>query len=482
MKAGHSALTRLFGGGVYRTLIAALSALCLMLLVYPAARSLANININYNEGWNAYFQLRAAEGLKLYSGYSPFAFNNYPPLSFYLIGALSWFGGDVAVIGRLVSIVSLLVSSAAVFTAVKRATGNWLDALAAWAIVVLTFTTTYIEYTGMNDPHLLGLAFAISAFALHLRSERSTGLTVLIAALIAGSVLIKHSLIAVPLVVTADVLINGSNRQRAAYLVTGAALAGLGGAFLYFTEGAAAFQQMLASRGWSAMRAADLTAEFLIRHHGLFLIGIAGCLLAKGRTERLVLGYIGVSLMLGLYFSGGFGTAANMFFDALFALAIGAGLAIGKARQAGAAPLILGAMVIASCFTPLVKSPLMLGLAAKQLSGGLAAESSRFGEEVAFLRSVKGTALCESHLLCLRAGKPMEVELFNALEAMNAGRLPVGALAQRLERREFAVVEFHYFEPDAAAEDPASRLMSKALLDNYRIVRSGVAGDFWVPR
>lgn len=475
---GHLAAHRV----LYRLAVIGLAALGAILLLYPLVRSFALVDINYNEGWNGYFQARAAQGLPLYSGYSPFVFNNYPPLSFYLIGGLGTLLGDPVLAGRLVSIAALSSCAAALFYAVKEAGGQRLEGLAAAAIAILTFGSTYVEYVGMNDPQLLGMACAIGAFSLYLAPERSSRRTAIIAALIGTSLLIKHNLLAIPAVITIDVLMHGTARQRLVYFATGLAIGLAALLWLLWAEGQAALHQMLAARGWSAMRAATMTAELLIRHHGLLIVGTMGAVLGSGRGARLILGYIAASTVVGICFSGGAGTAANMFYDLAFALALGTGLLLGRARIAGAPQCVLAAILLAACFAPLIKAPLVLATAATRLNGGLAAEERAFSRDVEFVRQARGTVVCESHMLCLRAGRPMEVELFNSIQAMNSGALPPRALAQRLERREFALVQLKYFTQPSAQTDPATAAVIAALQANYRVIHQGTTGAFWAPR
>jgi len=60
-----------------------------LLLLEPLLMIPLHVPLNYNEGWNAYFAARAvgvAAG-PLYPA-DGLAFNNYPPLSFYAVGAL----------------------------------------------------------------------------------------------------------------------------------------------------------------------------------------------------------------------------------------------------------------------------------------------------------------------------------------------------------------------------------------------------------
>ena len=69
--------------------------ICLMcvtmvaLFRYPVRRIFANVEVNYNEGWNAYRAAMVAKGVRLY-GAPPQGFGTptaYPPISFHLV---SW--------------------------------------------------------------------------------------------------------------------------------------------------------------------------------------------------------------------------------------------------------------------------------------------------------------------------------------------------------------------------------------------------------
>jgi len=68
-----------------------MTATLLALIWFPLRRTFANVEINYNEGWNAYRAAMVASGIPLY-GTPPHGFGTgtaYPPLSFHLIG---WLG------------------------------------------------------------------------------------------------------------------------------------------------------------------------------------------------------------------------------------------------------------------------------------------------------------------------------------------------------------------------------------------------------
>jgi hypothetical protein len=62
------------------------------------------IEVNFSNGWNAYFQSMAAHGESIYPPPTAAVFNNYPPLSFYVIGVARDFGSDAVTAGRMPSL------------------------------------------------------------------------------------------------------------------------------------------------------------------------------------------------------------------------------------------------------------------------------------------------------------------------------------------------------------------------------------------
>jgi hypothetical protein len=72
-------------------IICLMAATVFALFWFPVKRSFANVEVNYNEGWNAYRAAMVEKGIPLY-GKPPQGFGTgtaYPPLSFHLIVFLS---------------------------------------------------------------------------------------------------------------------------------------------------------------------------------------------------------------------------------------------------------------------------------------------------------------------------------------------------------------------------------------------------------
>src|SRR5665213_2327658 len=83
--------------------LAALPLLARNILAIPA-----QVPLDPNEGWNAAHALAAMAGRALYPPPASLMVNNYPPLSFYIVGVLAQLTGDAVVAGRIVSMLSFL--------------------------------------------------------------------------------------------------------------------------------------------------------------------------------------------------------------------------------------------------------------------------------------------------------------------------------------------------------------------------------------
>ncbi len=89
-----------------------------------------------NEGWNAYFAQAAAATGSPYPAAQSLMINNYPPLSFYLVGALARLTGDAVIAGRIVALASLFALALGIETAARRMGCDRLEA----AFAALFFT------------------------------------------------------------------------------------------------------------------------------------------------------------------------------------------------------------------------------------------------------------------------------------------------------------------------------------------------------
>ena len=182
----------------------------------------------------------------------------------------------------------------------------------------------------------------------------------------------------------------------------------------------------------------------------------------------LVAIYASVALVLGAYFAGGAGVDANAWFDAMLALALAGGLALGGL---GEAPWRAAGLAV------LLAVPLALGLALAEESPFAPLDADTPRADIAFLRAQKGPALCEMLSLCFWAGKAPEVDVFNLGQAYATGARKDDALVALLGRRYFAAVQLDPDEPF-----PLTARVHAALDAGYRVAHADDEGTFYVRR
>src|SRR5436305_14003679 len=89
-QSGDFAWSRTIDKSLRMGVLFLMAATVIALFWFPVRRSFKSVEINYNEGWNAYRAAMAASKIPLY-GSAPQGFGTttaYPPLSFHLIGWL----------------------------------------------------------------------------------------------------------------------------------------------------------------------------------------------------------------------------------------------------------------------------------------------------------------------------------------------------------------------------------------------------------
>lgn len=474
----------------YRRTVLALTGLAALLAVYPLLRLFFDFEIDNTEGWNAYHQLRALAGLPLYQGGSPYFFNNYPPLSFYLVAALSPLTGDVNFAGRVLSAAALFALCLAARSIVRSAGGSRIDGLLAATTCALLFLGLLPDHVGKNNPQLPAEACVLWGLAVHLREGNDLRRGALSALLFSAGLLIKHNLIVLPLIVAVDLLRNGGRRAQLGYFITGPGIAVLSGAWLWSAGDGAFFRQLLASRTWDITRAFLFTTETLVQFQAPLAAAAIGLFAARRlRPSGLILGSMLGATALGAVFLGGAGCDVNV----LFGTVIAASVAVGLTAHRSAPPRVRPALALIACSGALLMVPQNLGRLGVEALGEMSEREAAFRRDVEYLRGIEGTALCQSHLLCLRAGRPAFYDPINMLQAVTLGRLPEDTVTGMLRRHEIAVVEI-FDVPRRAEDDNPGALEApprwkdfqdevfQVLREEYVIDRIGVSGRFYRPK
>ncbi len=466
-------------------LLVLLALLTVLGLGAPLLDLSQEISHNYNEGWNAFHARAAMAGTGLYPEPEPgtMVFNNYPPLSFYVVGALGRVTGDAIVAGRLVALLSLIVVVTAIGWLTTSLTGSRRSGIFGALLGLGTFTFFFPHYVAMNDPQLLGHALQYVGLVVLLRhGNRTRGLVGSMALMLLGG-LVKHNLLAIPLAVAIWLFVN---RRRD--FVVWSVSAALGVIVVLLTlgwiYGAPFFESVL-------FLERELRVHQLARAMQNWLLPISPLLIATGALFVVGARDARVSLMqlvcvfalgLGLGFSLGAGVSYNTIFDLVFATVVCAAVAVEEAARRAPShrmaswvrPLLMASVSINLC---LVAPMLALHLVEDYASRDARAREA--ADDIAFVRAAPGPVMCENAALAYWAGKNYEVDYFNYGQRVATGSDDGTALIARIERQEFSLVQFR--EVDGSPNLGES--IHAALREFYELERSSDAfGHFYLPR
>ncbi|MEI9990779.1 MAG: 6-pyruvoyl-tetrahydropterin synthase-related protein [Rhizomicrobium sp.] len=455
-----------------RALTALLAAGVALGLMHIACVVGLHVPFDPNEGWNAYFAQAAMTTGSPYPAAGSLLIDNYPPLSFYLVGAVGKLSGDAVVAGRIVALAALFAAALGIEAAARRMGCSRIEA----AFAALFFTAGVMltsDYAGMDDPQMLGHAVAIGGLVAVLREPRTPRAMVAAALLFTLAFFVKHNLVVLPLAVAAWLALL-DRRAAATFAGSGIVFALIGLGLFKQAYGFSLFSVIDSARTFSFANIETAGALWL-RWSAIPLLG-AAAMYALGRRDRHVVLcaiYVVLATVTGLYFSGGAGVDANALFDADIAVALSAGVLMNR--------LPAGQSIAAALYAV----PLALGVANLQADWRgsdywlhpMAEDRAAARAQIALLRGAKGPVLCEMLSLCYWAGKPAEVDVFNIEQAYLTSARSDADLVHAIEARHYALVQLEELSPF-----PLTPNVHRALDQNYRIVLQDDDRVIFAPR
>jgi hypothetical protein len=459
---------------VSRLTVVLLGTGCLIGLVHVLSVIGLHVPFDPNEGWNAYFARMAMTHGTPYPAVDSFLVNNYPPLSFYVIGEVGKVVGDNIVAGRIVALLALLVTSLGLARAARLMGCTTLQATFAGLLFVAGVLLTS-DYAGMNDPQLLGHAIAIWGLVAVLQTPRTSRMMILAALLLTVAFFVKHNLVLLPLSLGAWLLL--ADRRHATPFVAGGLiflLLGFGMFREYFHF--SLWQQLSSARLYSLANVGTVALNWL----GWAAIPIcaAGLLFYAARRDQfaiLAIIFATASTLGGLCFLGGTGVDASALFDADIALALCAGLLLDRLEST-----VLSAAAAIACVVPLV---FMVGTLEGDWTGSgfwlhpLAQDRATTAREIALLRASREPVLCEMLALCYWAGKTPQVDVFNMDQRIRTGAQSADGLLRQIAAKRFSIIQLEALRPF-----PLPPVVERAVLHNYRIIRRDDERVFLAPR
>jgi hypothetical protein len=447
-----------------------LGVLCVFALGRVAATAGLHVPLDPNEGWNAYHTAAAMHGGPLYPGPQAYLVNNYPPLSFYIVGAVGLMCGDYIVAGRLVSLLAALGVALGLFFS-ARAMGCGKRAAALPPLLFIAGLAIFSDYLGMDDPQMLAHAVAMAGLLVLLHRRSNAGLAAA-AFLFAAAFFVKHNVLALALAATLWLFLQ---ERKSALKLAGFGLAFLAAGLLLFrlVYDTSLISHLLTARLYSfGQLEAGLWGG--LQRSSVALAGLGLLLLLKPRDRFVQLAalYAGMAILIGAVFLGGAGVDVNALFDADIALALAAALLLDRVRNwkgAVAAAYALPLLYFAGSNPDWQQADYWLR--------PLQQERVLAQRDIAFLSAQKGPALCEMLSFCYWAQKPPAVDVFNIGQQIDTGRRDDAELVRWIEAKRFAAIQFDPDSPESLGEN-----VHAAMDRFYRVAHSDGFGTFYVPR
>ena len=422
-------------------LIWALAVLAALFLVWPVWRAFLPLEIWGNEGWNAYHADTVLRGGALYPPPGGLVANNYPPLSFYIVGALARLFGDALYVGRALSILATLGIGVAAAIVVRRLSGSRAASFIAGLWFVATMARFFDYYVGMNEPQLLGQAIMVWGLVWLLKRHaqgRAVEPAVLVMVL-AGFV--KHNIIVVPVVALIWVARDNWWLGLRAAIVGGVAAAlGLAICALLFAPHFIA--DMLMPRTYELARSFTNLGRLQFILPALVLWAIWAWPERRAKPAQFTALMIGAALIMYMVQKAGSGVDENAQFELVFAAAIGIGLAYdrlpGDPLRTGWSPNAIRVLVLGVLIARLLLST-RLEFAAVLFSPqyrAMAAEHAAVARsEAARVAAIPGPVACSNLVICRAARKPFVFDPFKTDMMVATGTISAFQLYDTMRRQ-----------------------------------------------
>jgi len=466
-----------------------LIVLAILLVWQPITRIQAHYQINYNEGWNAYPQQMVANGGRIFASAPGRQYWNYPPVSFHIVGWLAKVTHDVNLTGRWVSLVAFLALVILTGMTAYRFTRSRRSALFAALWVVIFIGALKSERIGMNDPHMLGMAFIALGFYGYIRSldDDARWLNISAVATVVG-LFTKHTLLAFPVAVGVHLLLTSPKRLKS-WIITGAIAAAVLLGATFALDGPHFFEHLAFPRVYSYGFFLANTVWYLL----MFQTAIIACLLWCFRTklrskEGVLLLAFAAATALSFFFCWGAGADLNHLFDPAVSMALIGAVALpfavwvsDKVRFRKTAlgvllilPFSLGVLTM---LAPRVQEDLANAHSIPQME-------QEYASAVEFVKARPGPALCEHLLVCLEAGKPEEYDAYEVDQLIKTGKLPEREILKIVDDRYFSTILLisDATHPIAPVERTVfSQAFMTHLLSRYKVAMTTSAYAILIP-
>lgn len=436
-------------------LLWALLLFAALFFVWPLWRAFFPLEIEPNEGWNAYLADMAVGPGPLYPAPDELIGNSYPPVSFFLIGGMSQLLGDAVYVGRALSLLATLALSVAAAVIVHLFGAKRPAAIVSGAWFAATMARFYERYVGMNDPQLLAqmvMAGGLCWFIWRRNTKRAVEPAVLMMVL-AG--FIKHNIIAIPISSLIWLTIEDWSKGLRAILV-GAAAAAAGLLLCVWLFGPNFVADLQQPRVYHLMGALSSVRGAYYWFVGLLVWAFWAWSERRSSASRFTLLLIGISLLSYVIQRSGEGIDYNSQFDLVFGIAVGLGFAFEHLprlfERKGWSPTFIRALIILVLLLRLIASPRLefaYVLFSPEYRAVAASNSAVARAEAARIASVSHPVGCDSLMICRMAGKAYVFDRFKVSQMIATGRYSSQEIMARLNTQH---VTIETIDPRARAD------------------------------
>lgn len=407
--------------------IAILAALATYFLVWPVWRLAFPIEIDLNEGFNAYLADAAMGAGPLYPPPDTLALNNYPPLSFYVVGGLAQIFGDPLYVGRVLSLLAVVALGILIASAIRQLGGGRAGAAVGGLWFVAIMARSFSRYVGMDDPQVVGHALMMAALVWFLIRQAHGRSPVPAILAMAAAGFYKHNIVAVPVTALAWLAVNDW-RRAVAPAVIGAGAAALGFAACVAIYGDAFLANFFTPRVHETMRAVYALgrAQFILP--ALVLWGIWLAAEPRSPAARFTMLFVATGFAAFVIQSAGDGVDDNAQFDLVIATAVGLGVAFDRAgqtafgrRHGAVAAQAVVVLVVALRLIATLRIEPALVLFDPDYRAAYVTNAQLVRNEAARVAEIPGPVVCGSRLVCRLAGKPFSFDPFRANTMVKTG-------------------------------------------------------------
>jgi hypothetical protein len=462
------------GRTVFAVFFAAASAATVAIYAISTIGIFDHIPRNSNEGWNAYQVQAILKAQPLYPTWDQPRVNNYPPLSFYVVAALSLATHDVIVSGRVISLLGILATGFNVGAISAVLTRSKLNGLVAALFFLMAAGVWFQTYVAMNDPQWLGHGVQTTGALILLadvRERRSLALVVLGAALMFLGCAVKHNLVVLPLTVWGVLFIT----DRKAWLVMTLAFLVLGCALILFAfamYGRPFFEQILDyQRATRFVRGVRYLSNFAFVVVPVLVFALLNLALSPGGwRSRFPSVYALCACLIGGFALFGEGINCNALFDAVIAMALAVGSLFevlpGLLESGGVNPAISSTLCALLLFSPVLASLNEL-IAPGEAVLTRPADLPLARSIVDALANANGRVACEISAWCFWANKPNVYDVFAMAERAKRGGKEETRFVEEVANAHYAAIET---QSNARITEQKKRAYWDALIRNYVLV------------